>query len=160
MKISAIQMSQFAIWCRDYGQSIFDPMDPIDNPDDVQKNCWDSALKYCQEIGINFQKKKTLKTRMKRWYKTLKSYRDGSNTTGAGGKGKTVLYDDLSEPEKIFDDLWWGNKLGGQRSAKVRISMILTQLLIQLATFDRDVDLTLLRDLQPLPKYVTKDCNL
>ena len=53
-----MQLSEYAIWSRDYGQSIYETMDPINNPDDVVKACWDSALKKCQELGMNFQKKK------------------------------------------------------------------------------------------------------
>ena len=55
VRISDGQMAAFASWCRDYGQALFDPMDPILNPGDLVNSVWDSAFDEYQDLGINFE---------------------------------------------------------------------------------------------------------
>ena len=72
VRISEGQMAAFASWCRDYGQALFDPMDPILNPGDLVNSVWDSAFDKCQDLGINFENKRSLKRRMHGWCRALK----------------------------------------------------------------------------------------
>ena len=97
VRISEDQFTDFAIWCRDYGQTLFKPMDPITNSVDVVNAGWDSAFQKSRDLGMNFRSKKTLKLRVKCWYRKLKTYHRTGNSR------------DLSEPEKILYNLWFTN---------------------------------------------------
>ena len=103
VRISEGQMTAFAYWCRDYGQSLFDPMDPILNPGDLVNSAWDSAFDKCQDLGIKLKNKRSLKQRMKHWRRALRNHRDRSKSTGIAMH--------LTEAEMILHDLWFGNRL-------------------------------------------------
>jgi hypothetical protein len=103
VRISEGQMAAFASWCRDYGQALFDPIDPISNPVDLVESGWDAAFEKFKELGINFHNKKSLKRRMHCWRIRLKNYRDHSKITG--------IAMNLSAAELILQNLWFENRL-------------------------------------------------
>ena len=103
VRISDGQMAAFAYWCRDYGQALFDPMDPILNPGHIVNSVWDSAFDKCKDLGINFPDKNSLKRRMHCWRMALRNHHIESKETG------TPMH--LTEEEMIFYELWFGNSL-------------------------------------------------
>ena len=112
VRISDGQMAAFASWCRDYGQALFDPMDPILNPGHIVNSVWDSAFDEYQDLGINFENKRSLKQRMHGWHRALKNHRDHSKAIGIAMH--------LSEAEMILHSLWFENRLN-QRFGNLNI---------------------------------------
>ena len=108
VRISDGQMAAFASWCRDYGQALFDPMDPILNPGDLVNSVWDAY----QDLGINFKNKRSLKQRMHGWRRALKTHHDHSKATGIAMH--------LSEAEMTLHDLSFENRLN-QRFGNLNI---------------------------------------
>lgn len=112
VRISEGQMTAFVSWCRDYGQALFDPIDPILNPRDLLNSVWDSAFEKCQDLGINFRDKSSLKRRMHHWRRALKNHHDDSKSTG--------IEMHLTEEEMILHNLWFENGLN-QRFGNLNI---------------------------------------